>query len=273
MLKELAATDPLAWLGRASTEDVDLLVKLLDAGERLPVHYHPTTAFATRHLGVSHGKTEAWVVVDADSDAAVWLGFREPVTRSLARGWVDTQDESALVDALNRISVQQGDVFFVPAGVPHAIGAGIMIVEVQQPSSLSILLEHQRFGVAEHDAHLGVGWELALESLDCRGLSPALGSRLRPKSLARYGAGDVHDLLAPEADQFFRMQRVSGDCQLELHASHGVLIVLAGTGVMRCRGGTTPIDAGGTWFVPNAASPVSVSGRLDALLCQGGTGS
>src|SRR5207302_407045 len=74
------ADEPEAWLGAAHVQrygaDPALLVKLLDAGPRLPLHVHPDRRFATAHLASPYGKTEAWVTVDAVPDASVHLGFR-----------------------------------------------------------------------------------------------------------------------------------------------------------------------------------------------------
>jgi mannose-6-phosphate isomerase len=80
LLRDRVLADPVAWLGEAHVRrygrGVELLVKLLDAGQRLPVHVHPARSFAREHLGLAHGKTEAWVVVDAEPGAVVGLGLR-----------------------------------------------------------------------------------------------------------------------------------------------------------------------------------------------------
>src|SRR5205823_4844078 len=136
-----------------------LLVKLLDAGERLPVHYHPDDDFARRH-GFAHGKTEAWLVVEAEPGAAVWLGFRDEIDRDALRERLDREELLAL---LHEQPVSAGGYVFVPAGVPHAIGEGILIVELQQPSDLSVLLEWSAFGLDG-----GLDLDPELESLDLR---------------------------------------------------------------------------------------------------------
>src|SRR5205823_13929005 len=82
---------------------------------------HDCPAFPTRRssdLGFAHGKTEAWLIVEARPGAAVWLGFREDVDRETLRGLLDTD---ALLGTLNELPVAAGDLVFVPAGVPHAI--------------------------------------------------------------------------------------------------------------------------------------------------------
>src|SRR5439155_543884 len=120
LLRDAIAADPVAYLGPAHTAqhgtDCALLVKLLDAGERLPVHFHPDQAFARSHLGLAHGKTEAWLIVETRGERpTAWLGFREDVDLDVLAGWVDRQDRATLLDALNELTVGPGDCFFVPA--------------------------------------------------------------------------------------------------------------------------------------------------------------
>src|SRR4051812_23744356 len=99
----------------------NLLVKLLDPVERLPVHAHPDRDFARIHFGSDYGKTEAWMFVGArDGESEAWLGLREAVEPAEYRAWIDEQRTDRLLDSLNRITVTPGDVLYVPAGVPHA---------------------------------------------------------------------------------------------------------------------------------------------------------
>ena len=101
LLIEAIESDPQAWLGPdhvarygASTE---VLVKLLDLDQRLPVHLHPNRAFSRTHLGLAHGKTEAWYVLDAPEGAEVGVGFREAMTLDQVSAWVGDRDSEALL--------------------------------------------------------------------------------------------------------------------------------------------------------------------------------
>ena len=110
--------------------------------------------------------------------AQVAVGWRADVAADTLRGWVDAQDHDALLGALNPLPVSAGDTVFVPAGVPHAIGDGILIAELQEPTDLSVLLEWDGFGIAdEHAATLGLGWDVALGSVqrDARDPAPLRG--------------------------------------------------------------------------------------------------
>src|SRR5207253_711419 len=101
------ADEPAAWLGAAHVKrygaDPALLVKLLDAGQRLPLHVHPDRRFATAHLASPYGKTEAWVIVDAVPDASVHLGFRRDVAPDELAGWVRDGQVAAMLSATNRV--------------------------------------------------------------------------------------------------------------------------------------------------------------------------
>lgn len=111
-----------------------LLVKYLDCNDKLSVQVHPDDALAMERHD-SFGKTEAWYVVDCKPGAAIYLGFKDlKITRE---EYIAAVAESRLADLLNRVEVKPGDVFFIPAGTVHALGAGIEVVEVQQTSDVT----------------------------------------------------------------------------------------------------------------------------------------
>ena len=222
----------------------DVLVKLLDPVERLPVHAHPDQEFARVHLGSNYGKTEAWqIVATRDGTADVWLGLREDVEPERYRTWIEKQDTDALLASLHHLVVGPGDVLFVPAGVPHAIGGGALIVELQEPTDYSILCEWKGFPVDPEDAHLGLGWDLALEALRLDAYQPRLG-------------------LPEAADAFFRI-----DERPEPAGRFAVLVVLEGDGELDGQ----RVRPGDAFALPAAAPPFDVRGDLRVLRCTGGT--
>jgi mannose-6-phosphate isomerase len=221
----------------------DVLVKLLDPVERLPVHAHPDREFARAHLGSDYGKTEAWLVLATrEGTADVWLGLRESVEPDRYRAWIDEQDIDALLGSLHHMALGPGDVVFVPAGVPHAIGGGALILELQEPTDFSILCEWDGFPVNPRDAHLGLGWELALEALRLDAYQPTLG-------------------LPDEADAFFRV-----DERPEPAGRFAVLVVLEGEGEIDGE----RVRPGDAFAMPAAAPPFEVRGDLRVLRCMGG---
>ena len=213
----------------------EVLIKLLDAGERLPVHFHPDAGFARAHLGSNHGKTEAWIILEAEPGAAVWLGFARDVDEEELVRWVDEQDVDAMLDAMNRIDVAPGDEIFVPAGTAHAIGEGVLLLELQEPSDLSLLLEGGRF--------LDLPRDLALTALQRHGIAVERG-------------------LPPESQRFFRAERVEGGATLE--PAYSVLIVADGEGSLD----ELRVRRGSTVLIPYSAGACTLTGEVQAIRCR-----
>jgi mannose-6-phosphate isomerase len=263
LLRDVIAADPVAWLGPAHAArfgaDPALLVKLLDAGERLPVHLHPDGPFAREHLGTKFGKTEAWIVIATNPGAQVHVGWRDDVDEDTLRAWIADQDSAAMLGALNPVDVSAGDAIFVPAGVAHAIGEGLLIVELQEPSDMSVLLEWDGFGIEDEDeATLGLGWDTALGCVerDARDAAPLRGP---------HTDGAVAELLPPAASSFFTAQRVAPvGGATELHAGFAVVVVLDGAGAIA----GLDVERGDALLVPHAAGQITAEGELTAIVCR-----
>jgi mannose-6-phosphate isomerase len=258
LVRDLVQADPEALLGGEHVArfgaDPGLLVKLLDAGERLPVHLHPGREFAGARLGSPWGKTEAWLILHAEPGASVHAGLREPLDDATLHRWVTDQDADEMLAALHEIPVAAGDALLIPAGTLHAIGAGILLLELQEPTDFSVLVEWRRFGVNSGAEHLGLGWDTALAAADREQADPAAFRSDDP-------------LLPPAADPYFRAERVIAD-RGEHEPSFAVLMVLAGEGTLRAeRGEELKLQAGMSVLVPHAAGVTTLAGELDAIRC------
>ncbi|TNJ27180.1 Mannose-6-phosphate isomerase, type 1 [Giardia muris] len=110
-----------------------LLIKLIDAKQDLSVQVHPNDELAEKRHG-KRGKTEMWYVIDAKKDAKLLSGFSEHLT---PEGYVMKVNEDQIISALCQYDVRPGDVFYLPAGRVHSIGAGVFIAEIQQTSDLT----------------------------------------------------------------------------------------------------------------------------------------
>ena len=106
-----------------------LLIKILDAHENLSLQVHPSKDIADSLGG--EPKSEFWYVVAANPEAALFLGFREPITREM---FEETLRNGTAIDHIHRIATETGDAVFLPAGRLHAIGAGNLLIEIQQNS-------------------------------------------------------------------------------------------------------------------------------------------
>jgi mannose-6-phosphate isomerase len=270
LLRDAAAADPVAFFGPTHAArlgaDPALLVKLLDAGERLPVHVHPDDVFARDALRSPYGKTEAWIVIGTTrDDASVAAGWREDVDPETLEGWVRDQDHDALLGALNPIPVAAGDAVFVPARTPHAIGEGVLIVELQQPSDMSVLLEWDGFGIAdETEATLGLGWDVALRAVETNARDAA--------ALRGPGPDDgepVARLLPEAADHFFRADRLAPAPIAALERGFAILIAIEGEGALLPESGEAiAVRRGDSVLVPWAAGACHLEGDLVAVACR-----
>jgi mannose-6-phosphate isomerase len=266
------AADPTAYLGpdhvAAFGPAPAILVKVLDAAERLMVHCHPTREFAAGRMGLDYGKAECWVVLDSRStDSCVYLGFASGLDPVELRALVRSQDRSAILGALNRIPVAVGDSIYVPGGVPHAIGPGLLVGEVQEPSDLSVYLEYEAYGLdPELDAyHPGLTADQALDAVDCTAWSSQRRAGLI--NIERHPGPGRTALLPPAADAHFTVERLLGPLAPRLPQAFSMLVVLDGDGLLRTRDGADRIRRGQTWLVPYGAGEAELSGELTALRC------
>ena len=251
LVRDAIAADPHAFLGPDRT-DPGLLVKLLDAGQRLPVHFHPGREFAQEHLGSPYGKTEAWLILEAEPGATVHVAFTRDVGLDEIREWMRTQDAAAMLGAMHELTVEPGDAIWVPAGTVHAIGEGILMVELQEPTDFSVLLEWDGFELSEDDGHLNLGWDRALTALDRSGWPEDRAHGLRGRALPK------------EADRYFRFERVRGGDTLD--PGFSILVGLEGDGTL----GSLPFARGSAVLVPYAAGELELHGDVEALRARPG---
>lgn len=277
LLRDASDADPDAWLGSEHQarfgRSAGLLVKLLDAGQRLPIHLHPDRAFARRHLDCDYGKTESWYVLAADPGAVCYLGFREAPTPELVADRVETQASEAMLTAMHAVEVRPGDGILVPAGLPHAIGEGIFVVEVQEPTDWSILLDWSVLPIdGRAEGHLDPGFPTALQAVDRAGWSLAeLEAQLDHRSGGGTQVDELQAVLPTGAEPFFRVHLARPASAVEAPAGSSVAIVLDGAGDITTDDGRLPVSRGDVLAVPAAAGAWRVSSGVAAIVCRPAT--
>lgn len=236
--------------GCPSRADFPLLVKLLDADEVLSLQVHPDDVVARRH-GMPRGKTEAWHVLAAEPDAAVWLGTADGVRASELLGRIAAGAAGDdLLPLLRRVPLRAGDTVLVPAGTVHAIGPGLLLYEIQQASDATYRLHDWGRG---REVHLSAARDAAKD------LPPPAVVRREPR------AGERVVLLDEPA---FVLSRARGGVALSLRGRYGVLTVIDGRGELSADGHRVAVEAGDTLLL---LSPVQLSGgTLDVLLAEPG---
>jgi len=172
VLADLVAADPEYFLGathvkRFGTNPM-VLVKYLDSAVRLPFQVHPTVDFSRRNLNAESGKTEAYYILSTRPEVAepyIYLGFQYPPTREELRRMIVEQDIAAMERCFEKIPVQPGDVYVVPGGLPHAIGGGVLMVEVMEPTDFVARVEFNVAGrvIPESARFMGRDVDFALD--------------------------------------------------------------------------------------------------------------
>lgn len=272
-LRDAIEADPVFFLGRAhhgrfGTNPM-VLVKFIDAAVRLHLQCHPTAAFAQRYLGSPSGKTEAYVILsarDSVADPYVYLGFQRPPSRQQLKNWIETQDVGALLGCFDRIPVRPGDAFIIPGGLPHALGEGLFLVEVQEPSDLVVRFEFERAGqvIPEAARFMNRGLDFCLDIFDCTAIPREMVlAKYRPKPVA----GMVHpdgssseSLIGPEQTGCFSVERLRVRTRAQIPGGRfSVNIVTGGSCTVADPHGSTTLREFDRFLCPDALEGFDVS--------------
>jgi mannose-6-phosphate isomerase len=260
-LAELLSREP-SLLGEASLrrygEKLPLLSKLIDAAERLSIQVHPDDAYArSAEAATGHfGKAEAWLILEAEPGASIVWGFAREVDKAELRSRVE---RGTLEEVLNVVPVSPGDVIYNPPGTVHAIGAGILLFEIQQASDLTYrLYDYGRRDAQGRTRELHV--DKALEVVDLR---PGERAKVVPVALTANGERLV-------ACEHFAMERwrVTGRQAFAVDpARFETLTVVEGALTLAWEAGELALGWGATVFVPATLSGYTLEGEGAAVRC------
>ncbi len=239
----------------AAFPEFPLLIKLIDAHDRLSVQVHPDDKYARRVEG-EQGKTEMWYILDCEPGARLLYGVSRELTREEFRRRIEG---NTLDEAVRYVPVKKGDVFFIPSGTLHAIGAGILLAEVQQNSATTYRVsDYGRLGADGKPRALHIDKALDVTHLTPTPLSTAgLWQREEP-------AGGRTVRLAECRYFTAESWQICGSRAAGQPDSFQSLLCLEGTGELRWDGGSHPITKGDSVFVP-AGQPVTLHGTLSML--------
>ncbi|MDF7800120.1 hypothetical protein P4C99_11645 [Pontiellaceae bacterium B1224] len=262
-------TPPVGALGQTG-----VLIKLLDSSVRLHLQAHPDKKFVAEHFGGNAGKTECWYILAVrENDAFVYLGFQHAPTQNEWARMVREQDLDGMRACFEKIPVKPGDCLMVPAGVPHAIGEGVFMIELQEPTDWVVRCEFSAGGhVLPHDARfMGLELEDVLPLFDYKeyALDTVYKELLQLPDVLRKSASFVEERIIDLKHQsFFRLRRLYGTGPAEWQGGEPmVLIALKGSGQLN----GAAVSAGETWLLPGAVSEwkwTDVSRHWNFLLAQ-----
>ena len=224
--------------------DPRFLLKYLDSSVRLHIQCHPTIPFAKKFLNSDSGKSEAYYIlgIRPGAEGYIYLGLQRPPERAAFRKMIVEQDIPALLGCFDKIPVRPGDAFFVPGGLPHAIGEGVFMVELMEPTDLAVRIEFERGGyvLPEKARFMDRGVDFALDMFDFRARSVADIRRdqfVTPVPLPISGKGTRSSLFDRRCTECFRAEEIvlAGDAEMD-NDSFRVLVVTKGCGTLSADG-------------------------------------
>ena len=229
-----------------------LLIKYLDCNDKLSVQVHPNDELALERHD-SFGKTEAWYIADCEEGAAIYLGFKDlTITRE---EYIAAVAESRLEELLNRVEVKKGDVFFIPAGTVHALGAGMQVVEEQQTSDVTYrIYDWDRVDASGKSRELHTA--LAVDAIDFEADADLLHKQYALSKGAESKIVECH---------YFTMNiiDIAGDKTLDrsILDSFIVYICLSGSMTITIDGGSERVEEGELVLIPAEACDIDIQGN------------
>lgn len=237
-----------------------LLIKFIDARQTLSVQVHPDDDYAAR-VEQDSGKNEMWYIVEAAPDAEIVYGLRPGITVSDFRRAVE---ENRIRDVLNFHPVRAGECYYIPAGLVHAIGAGILIAEIQQNSDLTYrVYDYDRVGAD------GKPRELHRKKA-CDVVVPMTQEEIHAKRYAARRGGEGETLAHPT---YFCVRRGGSDREAPYigyvgEESFAHLLCLSGIGVLSAGEASLEVSRGDSIFLPAGMGEFTVTGTVDFLETQ-----
>ena len=235
----------------AAFESFPLLIKLIDAKEPLSIQVHPSDEYALRVEG-EYGKTEMWVIVNCDPGAFLYFGVNRPVSKEEFRQRIEN---NTVLEVLNKVEVHPGDVFFIQSGTIHAIGAGILICEIQQNSNVTYrVYDYGRVGKDGKKRELHI--EKAVAVTNC---APAKKDDSHYPHIADCDYFTV-DKLNLDGTTFNKLEGTVSE------KSFLSILVLDGEGTITSNGESVSYKKGDSIFLTAGSGEYSIEGVCDALL-------
>ena len=247
-----------AMSGTSVGEEFPLLLKLISSDDWLSVQVHPGDKYARMYEQGKLGKTEAWVILDAEPGAEIVYGIREGVTKDMLAEACGKGGE-AIRACLRFVQVQAGDVFLIPAGTVHALGRGVTVAEIQQSSDVTY-----RFYDWDRVDAQGRSRELHI----AKGLDVVNTGRQPEKCAGRpVGLGGAQGLRYADGPAF-TLDRLSlrGEMRLGATPESFRLLMAMGDGELSWAEGSASLACGQSVFLPAQLTETVLTGELDVLV-------
>lgn len=287
-LKTLVERYPEEMLGKQHVKtwgnSTGVLIKIIDSLERLTIQVHPDKVKAEKLFQSQFGKTESWHILNTRNDLeekpCIYLGFKEGINEKRWKACFAAQNIEEMLSLLNRIEVHPGETYLVNGGVPHAIGSGCMIIEVQEPTDYTIRVERvtpSGFEIADSMCHQGLGFEKMFECFDYQGMTL---DEVKEKYCMQVKEmqtefGRKQQIISYQETPCFQIEKlaINETCLLKGDGVFSCLYVLSGDGTLETASRKYMIKRNDQFFIPAASGEYRICPATDnsvsVLMIQG----
>ena len=240
------------------------LLKFLDSSIRLHLQCHPTVAFAQKFLNSPSGKSEGYYIlgIRPGCEGYIYLGFQNPPAPEEFRRMIEEQDIAAMLACFEKIPVRPGEAFYVPGGFPHAIGEGVFMIELMEPTDFAVRIEFERGGclLPEKARFMNRGIDFAISMFDFQKRSAEAirnNQFVHPLPLPVEGAAERESLFDRRSTNCLRAERivVHGDAAVR-QKGFRVLIVTQGSGTLEAGGESCELKQYDRILIPAASEEI-----------------
>ena len=268
---ELLNEYPFETLG--SARKMRILVKILDSAVRLPAQAHPDKDFSRKFFNSEYGKTESWIILDTRPNAKIFFGFKDGVDKQTFEKAIEKSEtnKDAMEELMEYCEPKVGDVFLVPAKTVHAIGAGCLLLEVQEPTDFTIQPEHwcDEYKLNEHEMYLGLKKE---DAVACFNFDETPKAKICPKIVYDTKGIKIESLINQSNTDCFVINRLTlenAKYSLNVNDGYGVYIVTKGEGKLYNEEGYfKQIKKGDYFFMPACLmGQFSIDGNIEVIEC------
>jgi len=265
-LKDLIESAPIDFLGKPHFDkfgtNLGVLAKLIDSLSRLTIQVHPDKIFAKNILKSDYGKTECWYILGGRKVGGekpyVLLGFKPGITKEHWRTLFEEQNIQAMLDCLNKIYVKPGEIYFIDGGVPHAIGSGCFLVEIQEPTDYTMRVERvtpEGNLIPDFLCHQGVGFDNLYNCFHYEGLTmeeTLKRWKIQPKKVYEKNGAEKWEIVGKDTTTLFSMDRLLINKKYEEKSCETFysVTVIAGEGKISFCNESLQIRQGDFLFIP-----------------------
>lgn len=258
-----------------------LLIKLLDSNVRLSIQCHPTVSFAKKYFHSTFGKTEASFVLNSrvihGEEPYLLMGFKPGISEDKFKELFQEQNIPGMIEVMHRVPAQKDRAYFIPGGLPHAIGSGCFLLEIQEPTDYTIRVERTAQGRKIPDAlcHQNIGFENALKCFSYQGYNKEeLLSHFRKKPRNKKSIDENHlwTILEQGDTQKFKLEKLvlTSPFSVDSYQIYHVLIVTEGKGEIHWNHhGYISLSKGEIIFIPAGLDNYHIKPvtKLELLRC------